>query len=181
MKIVIAEDGVHLVVEGVVGTQAIEHTAIGHVDIGEGLQRQRVVQQVLRDAEGREACISVLAQRYVLMRILRRERPVVAGIPVETYKGIRRCRTCSPTLQLVQILSHLTSHHALTHRHRHVAAQHRHATILAPTVADDGLLVPRMQGRQREVDAAEEERQPPTILHIAETTLGFTADGNRSH
>ncbi len=41
-----------LVVEGVVGTQAIKHAAVGHVDVGEGLQRQRVVQQVLRDTEG---------------------------------------------------------------------------------------------------------------------------------
>ena len=42
MEIVIAEGGVELVVEGVVGTEAVINAAVSHVDVSEGLQGEGV-------------------------------------------------------------------------------------------------------------------------------------------
>ena len=49
---VVTEGGVKLVVEGVVGTEAVVDAAISDVNVGEGLQGKGVAQQVLGDTEG---------------------------------------------------------------------------------------------------------------------------------
>ena len=43
MEEIVAEDGVQLVVESIVGTEAIVNASIGDVDVGEGLQYQCIV------------------------------------------------------------------------------------------------------------------------------------------
>ena len=43
MEEIVAEDGVQLVVESIVGTEAIVNASIGDVDVGEGLQCQCIV------------------------------------------------------------------------------------------------------------------------------------------
>ena len=67
---IVAQGGVKLVVEGVVGTEAIEDAAIGDVDIGEGLDGKGVVKQGLRGTEGGKACVTMLTQCDVFMGIL---------------------------------------------------------------------------------------------------------------
>ena len=42
MEVVISQNGVQLVVEGVISTQTIKHTAVGYVDVGECLQSEGI-------------------------------------------------------------------------------------------------------------------------------------------
>ena len=89
MEIVVAQGCVELVIQGIVGTEAVINAAVGDVDIGKTLQSKGVAKQVLGDTEGGKAGISVLATCHVFMGVLSRERPVIAGIPVNTQQGIR--------------------------------------------------------------------------------------------
>ena len=89
MEEVVTEDGVELVIEGIVGTEAVVDAAISDVNVGEGLEGKGVVEQVLGDTEGGQTSISVVAAGDVLMGVLGRERPVVASIPVEAEEGVR--------------------------------------------------------------------------------------------
>ena len=91
MEEVVAQRGVELIVDGIVGTEAVVDAAIGHIDIGEALQGEGVAQQVFGDTEGGQAGITVLATCHVFMGVLGRERPVVAGIPVNAQQRISRC------------------------------------------------------------------------------------------
>jgi hypothetical protein len=52
MEIIVSNYGVYLIIQGIIGAETIEYTAISYIDIGEGLQGQRVVQQFFRYAEG---------------------------------------------------------------------------------------------------------------------------------
>lgn len=180
MEKVVAEGGMQLVVKSIVGTEAIEDTTIGDVDVGEGLEGKGVVKQVLRGTEGGKTCVAMLTLCDVFMGILSRERPIVAGIPVETDEGIGGC-SASNALRLVEIFSELAPDDELACRDGAIGAQHRHAAILADAIAEDGHLVPSMEGRQREVDAAKEERETTAILHITQTTAGLIANGDRSN
>ena len=89
MEEVVTEGGVELVVEGIVGTEAVIDAAVGDVDVGKGLKGEGVAQQVLGDTEGGQAGITVVAAGDVFMGVLGRERPVIAGIPVNAQQGIR--------------------------------------------------------------------------------------------
>ena len=51
MEEVVTEGGVKLVVQGIVGTEAVVDAAVGDVDVGEGLQGKGVAQQVLGDTQ----------------------------------------------------------------------------------------------------------------------------------
>ena len=51
MEEVVTEDGVELVIEGIVGTEAVVDAAISDVNVGEGLEGKGVVEQVLGDTE----------------------------------------------------------------------------------------------------------------------------------
>ncbi len=64
VKIIKAKDSMHLVIEGIVGTQAVEYTTIGDIDIGETLQRQVIVQQVFRYSEGGQSAVSVVTPSH---------------------------------------------------------------------------------------------------------------------
>lgn len=70
MEVVVAEDGVELVVQGIIGTEAVINAAVGDADIGETLQSKGVAQQVLGYTEGGEAGITVVTTCYVFMGIL---------------------------------------------------------------------------------------------------------------
>ena len=52
MEEVVAQGGVELVVEGIIGTEAVVDAAVGNIDIGKTLQGKGVAQQVLGDTEG---------------------------------------------------------------------------------------------------------------------------------
>ena len=52
MEVVVAQGSVKLVIQGVIGTEAVINAAIGNVDIGKTLQGKGVAQQVLGDTEG---------------------------------------------------------------------------------------------------------------------------------
>ena len=51
MEEVVAQGGMELVVQGVIGAEAIEDAAIGNIDVGEALQREGVVKQIFRYTE----------------------------------------------------------------------------------------------------------------------------------
>ena len=71
MEVVDAKHGVQLVVEGIVGTEAVVDATIGDVDIGEGLQGKGVVEKLLGDAQRGKARIAMVATGYIFMGILR--------------------------------------------------------------------------------------------------------------
>ena len=91
MEEVVTQGGVELVVEGVVGAEAVINATVGNVDIGKTLQSKGVAQQVLGNTEGGQTGIPMLPTCHVLMGVLSRERPVVAGIPVNAQQRISRC------------------------------------------------------------------------------------------
>lgn len=70
MEEVVAQGGMQLVVQSVVGTEAVINTTIGDVDIGKALQSKCVAQQVLGDTEGGQAGIPMLATCHVFMGVL---------------------------------------------------------------------------------------------------------------
>ena len=51
MEIVVAQGCMELVVQGIVGTQAVVDAAVGDIDIGKTLQSKGVAQQVLGDTQ----------------------------------------------------------------------------------------------------------------------------------
>jgi len=70
MEKIVAQGGVELVVQGVIGTEAVINAAVGNIDVGETLQSKGVAQQVLGDTEGGQTSISVLTTCYVFMGVL---------------------------------------------------------------------------------------------------------------
>ena len=70
MEIVVAQGGVELVVQGIVGTEAVINAAVSDVDIGKTLQSKGVAQQVLGDTEGGQTGIPMLATCHVFMGVL---------------------------------------------------------------------------------------------------------------
>ena len=176
-EVVVAQRNHDLVSNGVIARGTTIVAEVINVEYAVERKLERVVQQFLGNAEGHFGGILFGGQVMrivgdILMQILHHERPVVAGVPVDSSEGIECVLagvieiTCV-TERFTEVFCDFGTEYEFADRHREVATKHGHRFvnamddngILDGVVACDrnGRLVMRMECRNGEIQIREEE------------------------